>query len=168
MPKLYELAEEYRLLSEQLEDMENLDQQTVIDTLEGSTQLMDIEEKTAAIIRMVKNWESEIPAYEEEIKRLTESKKAIDNRVKSVKAYLKGCLETAGLARVKIGVFTARLQNNSRGSVIVDDPSIVPAKYIDIIPQQEIPNNDRLYQDLKIGLKVPGVRYEVGKHLRIG
>ena len=168
MPKLYELAEEYRLLAEQLEDMENLDQQTIIDTLEGSTQLMDIEEKTAAIIRMVKNWESEIPAYEEEIKRLTESKKVIDNRVKSVKAYLKGCLEAAGLGKVNIGVFTARLQNNSRGSVIIDDPSIIPAKYLDIIPQQEIPNNDRLYQDLNIGLKVPGARYEVGKHLRIG
>ena len=168
MPKLYELAEEYRLLSEQLEDMENLDQQTVIDTLEGSTQLMDIEEKTAVIIRMVKNWESEIPAYDEEIKRLTETKKAIDNRVKSVKAYLKGCLEAAGLEKVKIGVFNARLQNNSRGSVIIDNSKLVPAKYLDIIPQQEIPNNDRLYQDLKIGLKVPGVRYEVGKHLRIG
>lgn len=168
MPKLYELAEEYRLLSEQLENMEDIDQQTVIDTLEGSTQLMDIEEKTAAIIRMVKNWESEIPAYDEEIKRLTETKKAIDNRVKSVKTYLKGCLEAAGLKEVKIGVFNARLQNNSRGSVIVDNPKLVPAKYIDIIPQQQITNNDRLYQDLKIGLKVPGVRYEVGKHLRIG
>lgn len=162
--QLYKQADKYRELAEKLEDM---DQQTIIDTLEGSAELMAIEEKTVGIIQMVKNWESDLPGYEAEIKRLTENKKAIENRIKSVKEYLKDCLQRAGLEKIKVGVHSARLQKNSRGAVNVYDSEVIPAKYIDIIPEQHVPNNDRLYQDLKIGVEVPGVNYEIGNHVRI-
>jgi hypothetical protein len=165
--KLYDLAEEVRSLADQLEEMD-LDSQTMLDTLEGSTAMMSLEQKAEAIIKMMKNWESEIPGYKSEIDRLTAKKVAAENRVKSVKNYLKMCMEKAGLQKVKVGVFAPRLQINSRGSVIVDSKDLVPAKYFDIIPEQKVVNNDRLYQDLKDGVKVPGVRYEVGQHLRVG
>jgi len=162
--KLYALADEYRLLSERLEGMEP---QTIIDTLEGSTELMSIETKTTGIIQMVKNWESEIPGYEAEIKRLTGHKKAIENRVDSLKTYLKQCLELAGLEKIKVGVHSAKIQNNSRGAVIVDDAKAVAAKYMDIIPEHTEVNTDRLLIDLKAKITVAGARYEIGKHVRI-
>lgn len=164
--KLYELASDFRALEDKLEDM-NLENQIMLDTLEGSTELMSFEQKAEGIIRMVKNWEMDLPGLEAEIKRLTDKKKAIENRIASVKSYLKSCMETAGLKKVKIGVFTPRIQANGRGAVIVDNPDLIPADYIDIIPEQRLPNTERLYQDLKTGKKIPGARYEVGTHLRV-
>lgn len=167
MPNLYKLAEEYRELAEQLEQMDGLNSAAIVDTLDGSTELMSIEQKVSGIIQMVKNWQGDIPAYEAEIERLTTEKKAIENRIDSVKQYLKLCLETAKLDKVKIGVFTARFQKNSRGSVIIEDEKQVPAAYIDIIPEQKVTNKERLYETLKTGQVIPGAKYEVGRHLRI-
>jgi len=167
MAKLYEIADEMRALVDQLEEMD-LDQQTLLDTLEGSTELMSLEQKAEAIIRMIKNWEADIPGLKAEIDQLSAKKKVAENRVKSVKNYLKMCMEKAGLKDIKIGVFKPKIQSNSRGSVIIDNPDLVPAQYIDIIPEQRVPSTDRLYQDMKDGKEIPGVRYEVGTHLRMG
>lgn len=166
MAKLYDLAEEVRELADQLEEM-GLDQQTMLDTLEGSTELMSLEQKVENIIKMVKNWEADIPGIKAEIKRLSAKKKTAENRVRSVKNYLKLCMEKAGIKDIEIGVFKPKVQPNSRGSVIIDNPDLVPAQYIDIIPEQRVPNTDRLYQDLRDGKEIPGVRYEVGTQLRL-
>ena len=165
MAKLYELAEQYRDLSEKLEGM---DGQTIIDTLEGSAELMSIETKVVGIVQMLKNWESEVPGYDAEIKRLTESRDAINNRVKTLKNYLKQCLELAQLEKIKIGVHSVRLQNNSRGAVIVEDLKLVPAKYMDIVPEHTEVNNERVLADIKANVEIPGVKYQIGKHVRLG
>ena len=165
MAKLYELAEQYKELSEQLEGMS---EQAIIDTLEGSAELMNIETKVVGIMQMLKNWEAEVPGYDAEIKRLTESRDAINNRVKTLKNYLKQCLELAKLEKIKVGVHSARLQNNSRGAVIVEDLNLVPAKYMDIVPEHTEVNNERVLTDIKANIEIPGVKYQIGKHVRLG
>jgi len=165
MAKLYEIANEMRTLVNQLEEMD-LDQQTLLDTLESSTALMSLEKKAEAIIRMIKNWEADIPALEDEAKRLSAKKTATENRVKSVKNYLKLCMEKAGLEEIKAGVFKPKIQN-SKGSVIIETLGLVPAPYVEIIPAQKKAKTDLMYKDLKEGKYIPGVRYEVGTHLRI-
>jgi len=166
MAKLYDLAEEVRALADQLEEMD-LDQQTILDTLQGSTEMMSLEQKAENIIKMVKNWEADIPGIKAEIKRLSTKKKTTENRVNSIRNYLKLCMEKAGIKNIEIGVFKSNIQDNGRGKVIIDNPELVPAQYIDIIPEQRVPNTDRLYQDLKDGKEIPGVRYEVGTQLRL-
>lgn len=167
MTKLYELADQYRELADMLEENEDMDQQMMLDTLEGSTEMMSIGEKAEGIIYMMKNWEAEVPGYDAEIKRLIARKKAVENRAKSVKTYLHACMERAGLKEIKVGTFKAKIQRNSRGAVLITSAKDVPASYLDIVPEHTEVNNDRLYQDLKTGKEIPGVKYEVGTHLRI-
>lgn len=165
MSKLYELADQYRKLAATLEEYD-LEPATLLDTLDSSNELMAIEEKAANIVRMTKNWESDLPGLDAEIKRLTERKKAIENRVKSVKTYLQGCMESAGLEKIKVDTFNISLQNNPP-SLNVVDLNAIPAEFITVIPEQHQPDKARIKAALKEGREVPGVTLEVGKSLRI-
>lgn len=165
MAKLYDLADDYRSLVAQVEEYD-LEPQCLLDTLEGSTQLMSIEEKAGNIVRMAKNWESDIPGLDAEIKRLTDRKKAIENRVKGIKDYLKSGMEFAGIDKIKIDTFTISLQNNP-ASLVIGEGAIIPTEFITIIPEQLQPNKAMIKEALKNGRELPGVSLEVGRSLRI-
>lgn len=166
MAKLYELAREYRQLAEDLESMDGLSKDLVIDTLSGSTELMSLEEKVSTIVSMTKNWQGDIPAYKAEIKRLTDEMKAIENRIDNVKEYLKQCLITAGLDKIKIGTFTVSLQNNPP-ALVIHSADNIPAEFMTIIPEQYIPDKERVKKALKDGQVIEGVEITQGKSLRI-
>jgi hypothetical protein len=166
MSKLYELSEQFYQLANELEEA-NLDEQIMLDTLNGSTEMMNLEEKTTGIIKMVKNWQGDIPAYDAEIKRLTKERDTLKNRINYIKEYLKHCLEIAKLNKVKIGTLSVRIQKNGKGSTIIVDKDLVPAAYLDIVPKHTEISKERLYEDLKTGKEIPGVKYEVGKHIVI-
>lgn len=165
MTKLYELADNYRSLVAQVEEYD-LSPQTLLDTLEGSSQLMSIEEKAGNIVRMAKNWESEVLVFDTEIKRLTERKKAIENRVKGIKDYLKSGMEFAGIDKIKVDTFAISLQNNP-ASLVIGEGAIIPTEFITIIPEQFQPNKAMIKEALKNGREFYGVSLEVGRSLRI-
>lgn len=162
MSKLYELSGSVKQLYDQLEEMD-LDQQTIIDTIEGSQELMNFEQKAAAVVRMMKNWEADTVAYDSEIKRLTDRKKAIENKVKSIKQYIQDQMEFAGLDKVKCDVFTLAMQNNPP-AVVIDDENLIPAEYQ--IIKYDI-DKKKIGYYLKEGKEVPGCRLQFGKSLRI-
>jgi hypothetical protein len=115
---------------------------------------------------MVKNWEADIPGLDSEIKRLSARKKAIENRVTSIKMYLQGSMEAAGLEKIKIDTFTIALQNNPP-TLIVHNLNEIPAEFITIIPEQHQPDKTAIKAAIKEGRKVPGVTLQQGKGLRI-
>ena len=163
--KLYELTGAYLDLVDRLETME-LDPQTIADTIEGSAEMANIEHKAFAIVHMTKNWESDIPAIDAEIKRLTDKKKSIENRVKSVKTYLQGHMEAANIDKLKCGTFTIALQNNPP-AVQIDDEKSIPSAYITVVPVSYVPDKKRISEALKSGEEVPGCRLTNGRSLRI-
>ena len=163
MGELYKLATDYQRLADEIDGM---DEQTVIDTLEGSTELMAIEEKALNISKWMANLNSEADAYENEIKRLTDHKRAADNKVKWLKQYLQTCMETAGLQKIKAGTFSLTLQKNPP-KLIVDDEKAIPASYLTIIPEHTEVNKAELKDALKNGNEIPGARLECGTSLRI-
>lgn len=164
MAKLYELAQSYQQLAAQLEEYD-LDAPTLLDTLESSNELMSIEEKAGNIVRMVKNIEADIPSLESEIKRLTDKKKAIENRAKSIKTYLQGCMEAAGLEKIKVDTFTVALQNGKE-SVSIIEQSAIPKKFFKTKIEQSI-DKLAIYETLKAGKEVAGCKLEPSKSLRI-
>lgn len=163
--KLYDLADEYRSFVAEVE-AHDLEPQTLLDTLEGSTQLMSIEEKSGNIVKMIKNWESDTIGLETEIKRLTDRKKVIDNRVESVKNFLFNQLEYAGLTEVKTGIATIKQVNNPPAVNIVDENK-VPAIYKTIIPQSYKTSKADIAKHLKDGIAVPGCELVHKKSWRI-
>ena len=163
MGELYKLATDYQRLADEIDGM---DEQTVIDTLEGSTELMAIEEKALNISKWMANLSSESDAYENEIKRLSDHKKAVDNKNKWLKQYLQTCMEVAGLQKIKAGTFSLTLQKNPP-KLIVDDEKAIPASYLTIVPEHTEVNKAELKDALKNGNEIPGARLECGTSLRI-
>ena len=165
MPKLYDLAKSYRNLVAEVEEYD-LEPQTLLDTLEASGEMVSIEEKVENIVKMVKNWEGDIPGLDAEIKRLTDRKKAAENRIKSIKTYLQGCMEAAELDKLTVGTFKIALQNNP-ASLMIHTPEHIPASYMTIVPEQHIPDKAALKKAMKDGLKIEGLELVQGRSLRI-
>jgi hypothetical protein len=163
MGTLYNLTAAYQQLAEKLE---GCDEQTQIDTLEGSAEFDNIEQKAAGICKMLSNWQGDISVLDKEINRLTSHKRTMENSIKSVKEYLKQNMEALKLDKIKVGTFSISLQNSPAALSITDD-KLLPVKYWEVIPQSFKPMNDKIKQDLKNGIAVPGATLTTGKSLRI-
>jgi hypothetical protein len=139
-----------------------------LETLENTLQSIEavIEVKAHNSAALVKQLDASADMIDAEIKRLQQRKKAIENRVQSIKNYLHIQLEVAGIDKVKTPAFTVALQNNPP-AVQINDPNIIPSNYITIIPEQYVPDKKRIAEALKNGASVPGTELTVGRSLRI-
>lgn len=162
MAKLYELTEQYRLLAEKLEDAD-IDTQTMLDTLEASSEMLSIEEKAFNIVKMTRNWESDAAGLDAEIKRLTEKKKAIENRVQGVRQYLQMQLESCGVSKLKTPLYSLSIQNNPPAVSIVEQ-ELIPSSYLVI--RYDI-DKKAIGDALRGGAMIPGAKLTQGKSLRI-
>jgi uncharacterized protein YlxW (UPF0749 family) len=76
--------------------------------------------------------ESDCKAIKEEEQRLADRRKALENRISSVKEYLQNQLEVAGLDKVKRPTVTVSIQLNPPSAEILDE-SVVPSIFM--VPQ---------------------------------
>lgn len=161
--KLYELTSNYLQFFNQLEN-DDVDPETIRDTLdciEGA-----IEEKAQSTARMIKTMESTSDAIEAEIKRLQQRKKVNDNKVSWLKKYIQHQLELVGMDKIKTPTFTISLQNNPP-AVQIDDEKHIPASYLTVVPEQYVPDKERIAEALKNGEAVPGCQLVQGRRLSI-
>lgn len=169
LTKLYELANQYRILMEmadaEIENNEDLDQDTIqmyIDTLEAIED--SIEHKVENIIKFLKNLESDINAFRAEEMRLQRKRKSLERKVERLKEYTKQMLEVAGFNKLNAGVFKVRLQKNPP-SVMILDESKIPSEYR--IPQPDKIDKQKILQDIKNGKMVDGAQLSPEtRHLR--
>jgi hypothetical protein len=157
--KLYELSSDFR----QLLDMEDsMDEEVFRDTLSSIKGFVDDKvENTGKLIRCL---EADADAIKTEEKRLNDRRKAIENRVKSVKEYLFNQLEVAGLDKVKRPTITVSIQLNNP-SVEVLDESIIPPIYM--VPQPATIDKQSILKDLKDGIIIDGCNLKRTRGLRI-
>ena len=147
-----------------LEETGDLDQQTIIDTLEGSQEQMDFEEKAVNIARFVKNLESDIPGIDAEIKRLQAMKKSQENTANNLRNYLKMQMETSGIDKIKRDKFNIYTQNNKPSLVI--DETIIPVGYTRI-ESKRVVDREAIEAAIKAGRSINGVVSQQGKSLQI-
>jgi len=159
---LYELSAELRSLSEQLEDV---DEQTMIDTIDGSTQMMNFEDKAAGVVKFVKNIEGDTSILDNEIKRLTERKRSLDNKTVWLKNYLQICMERSNVEKLKFPSFTVSIQNNP-AAVSVLDQTKIPEQFIKTTITQSV-DKAKIKDAFKDGQAVPGCELVQGRSLRI-
>lgn len=84
--------------------------------------------KIGACAAVVKNLIAEADACNEEAHRLSEKATAIDNKVTSLKDYMKRNMEFVEKTKVSAGVFTVRIQKSPL-SIEIKDENRVPDKY---------------------------------------
>ena len=157
--KLYELVQSYKQVQEMGDD---LDQQTLLDTLDAINE--SIEDKAENTAKLIRSWEADVIAIKEEEKRLAERRKAVENRIQSLKMYLQIQMEMAGIETVKRPLISVSIRNNPPKVNILDE-SIIPSNYM-ITPKPTVSKKD-IATALKNGEFVPGAELVREKGLMI-
>lgn len=120
MSSIYELTADYMQIMEMMDNPE-LDPQTLKDTFEGIDGALEI--KAESYAKVMKNLESDIEGLENEIRRLTSRKKAIENNIKRMKEVLLTTMVTTGKTKFKTDLFSFGVQK-APVSVVLDDEDV--------------------------------------------
>ncbi|HEL2684114.1 TPA: siphovirus Gp157 family protein [Streptococcus suis] len=158
MASIYELTGIFK----QIAEMEGIDEETKLDTLESIDWTEQFEEKVENTVKVIKNKEAEKKQLKEEIDRLTKRKKSIENDITRLKTGLQGAFEITGHEKVKTLLFTVSLANN-QPSVVVDE-ELLPKKYFVITKK---PDKNAIKELLNAGKKVKGAVLQESRSLRI-
>lgn len=159
MKTLYQLNNDY---SRVLEMADELDQQTLLDTLDAIQE--SIEDKAESTAKLIRSWEAEATAIKDEEKRLADRRKATENRIQSLKMYLQIQMEMAGIETVKRPLISVSIRNNPPKVNILDE-SVIPSNYM-ITPKPTVSKKD-IATALKNGEFVPGAELVREKGLQI-
>ena len=117
----------------------------------------ELEEKLDAMEYVVEDYENDLAVIkreEERLKKATENKKAVENRIKSLKGFMAYFLDQAGKKKVTTDnhIYSVR---NLKASVETNDD--LPDEYIvEHTKVERKPDKNRLYKELKAGAKIPG------------
>lgn len=164
MTSLYVLANEYRVVANTIEDMD-LPAESIRDTLEGLAG--DLEAKAANVAMVVRNLETTISAIAEAEEQMQLRREALENRVGSIKEYIKENMITSGINVISCPYFVLKIQNNPP-SIVIDNLDAVPVEYINppkLLPQS--PNKRLMLEVMKDGKDIPGARLIQNKRLVI-
>jgi translation initiation factor 2 alpha subunit (eIF-2alpha) len=169
MSKLYELSESFRKLYEIFEDALDNDEldadseEMFLDTLESLEG--EISFKVENICKFIKNIDGDIKALKAEEDRLSKKRKAMENKVESLKKYMSDMLINAKIKEVKAGNFKVKFQA-SPPSVEILNPELIPAQYRE--PQEDKILKSEIMKELKDKKEVAGAKLVDDKvHLRI-
>ncbi len=161
MSNLYELTSNYETVLNMLYD-EEIDEQMILDTLESIEG--EIEEKADGYAKIIKELESKQKARKEEAKRLTDSAKVFENRVKALKNNLFDAMKETGKTKFATNLFSFNIVKNGGKQALTIDGE-VPEEYTKTVIEN---NTDKIRQALEEGKELPFARLEPrGESLRI-
>ena len=156
--RLYELTSSYEQL---LEMAEQLDEETLRDTLESINEA--IEDKVENTAYVIKSLEANVKVIDEEVKRLQAMKSTQQRNIKSLKEYIQESMEKVGLGKIEGSLIKVSIQNNPP-SVRLDDDFKIGKYLVSVEPKFD---KKAILSDLKQGLDVPGAEMVQGKSIRI-
>ena len=146
LPALFEIAETYRHALENLGDMD-LPDDVVRDTLEGLQG--DLQAKGTNVAAFVLHLEAVAEAIKEAETKMGHRRKVLENRANNTRAYLKTCMETAGIQKIECPWFKLSIKKNPPKTVI-DDESLIPVEFMKIPPPPPaVPDKKAIAEFLK-------------------
>lgn len=159
MANLYELTNNYKTV---LDMADELDEQTLIDTLESIKE--PLEEKVDNTAKLVKSMENDVKAFKEEETRLKQRRQTIENNIKRIKERLQYDLESNDLDKIEGATFKVAIQNNPVSVKILDE-KMIPKGYF--IEQEPKLNKKELLEDMKRGEEIFGAELQQTRSIRI-
>lgn len=161
---LYELTQDYRQALDELTDPENdLPAEVIADTLEGLQGTL--EDKAIAVAQFFKNLEATAVAIRDAEQRMNQRRKAIENRVASLKTYLKESMESCGITIIESPWFTLSIAKNPAAVDILDENSL-PDEFVEIVTTRKI-DKTSIKKAIESGEEVPGAVLTRGTRLAI-
>lgn len=137
---------------------EGLDTQTLLDTLEGET---DLHECLLVIADSVQEDECMSEAVGLQIERLKERKARFDRSAETKRAIIEQAMDRAGLVGKSIkGPGATLTLRQTAGKPLIEEEIAIPAQYWK--PQDPALDRKALAADLKAGIAIPGARLSNG------
>ncbi|MDE2099146.1 MAG: siphovirus Gp157 family protein [Patescibacteria group bacterium] len=162
--KLYEITGAYRQIESLMDDPEIPADQMLeaIDKVDG-----ELKSKATNIAMLVGNLEATAQAIKEAESRMAERRKAIENRVESIRSYVLRNMQAAGIQVIECDLFRISLRNNPP-SCVIDDESKIPIEYLrqPKIPDPA-PDKKKMLEDMKAGVIIDGAHMEQKQSLII-
>lgn len=149
--RLYDIAQQFNEIQKLAESDESMIE-AVRDTMEGIE--ADFQEKAQAVVAVAFNMESDIAAIDEQIKRLSERKKAIQNRTEWLRNYLRENMAATGINKISCPLFSITLSAPSKQCEITDE-SLLPDDYV-TVKTVISPDKRKILADLKEGVDIAG------------
>lgn len=160
---LYQISQEHRALADALQDMD-LDAQTIADTLEAESGLV---EKSQAVAFVIRNLEAFADQVKAEADAMADRAKRVRSRADAVKGYLHSCMTLAGVQKIEHPQFTLLIAKNPASVQILDDKQL-PAKFMrQPEPPPPAPDKKAIKAAIEAGEEVPGAKLTQGTSLRI-
>lgn len=156
--KLFELTSNYQRV---LEVAEQLDSETLKDTLDSINEAIDVKVENTAYV--IKTLEANVSVIDVEIKRLQAMKSAQSNNVKNLKLYIQQAMEQTGLDKVEGKLIKVAIQNNPPSVLVEREDSL--KEYM--IEQPMKLDRRSLLEDLKQGVVVAGAELQQTRSIRI-
>jgi len=147
--KLYELTSDLI----ELESL-NLDDESFADTLEAVSG--EFNDKAVAILKFTENMNGDIDCLSNEIKRLQERKKVIENRKAKLRDYLLYNMEKSGVTKIEWPFFTASIRKGSE-SVEIESSELLPDEYVTVEVVEKADKN-AIKRDLRAGKEINGAK----------
>ena len=144
MSSLFELSKDYVAIKNMLLD-ENIDEQCILDTLEGKDG--EIEEKAENYVKIIKEFEMIADRRKEEGKKIIDSAKVFDNKVKTMKKALFNCMKITGKTKITTNLFNiAIVKNGGKQPLKID--GLVPEEYTKTVIEND---TDKIREALENG-----------------
>ena len=157
--RLYELTAEFDALMQRSEEGEDVED--ALATLQG-----DIEYKAGGVVRVLRNREADAEAYGAEEKRLSARRKTAEAQIERLREYMRSCMASAGITRIKCGSFSVALSPGQERVEIVDIDKI-DAKYVRTKTTRDADKRALLADYKATGEIQPGVEIHETTTLRI-
>jgi|TARA_B110000003_G_C16635500_1_gene528226 hypothetical protein len=151
LPVLYEIAKDYKDALEELTDIED---EAVVDTLEGLKGTL--ETKSENIIKYTQNLNSTIHAMKEAEKSMAERRKKLEKKVLGIKQYVKNVMEENQINKIETVNFDLSIRKNPPKAVI-EDQEMIPKDFVETHVTEKI-NINKVKEELKKGASVQGAR----------
>jgi len=158
--KLYDIVNEENALEELMYSCETLEDADALSALQVELEKA-LEKKSAGIIKVIKNLESDIETIKNEESRLKNLRIARQKAIENFKKYVVLNMEKLELKKIETSIGDISLRKSS--SVVIDDADKVPNNFLKV--EYEI-SKVELKKELN-NREVPGAHIEVKNNLTI-
>jgi hypothetical protein len=164
MTRLFELAHEFRALSE-LESSDDLPPEVIADTLEGLQGEFEI--KAEQVAKFILSLEASAQQIKEASEAMAKRASRLQRRADSVRQYLLLQLMFVDFKKIETSELVIRRQKNP-GALTVTDESVVPEMYwIQPEPPPKRIDKDAVKKAIGNGVKVEGCYVESSERIEI-
>ena len=115
-----------------------------------------LHEKSQNIIGYMRNIELTIDAMKTEEKRISDQRKALENKIDNFKSYVKECMENNGFKKIDTGLGSLTIAKNPM-SVEIENEDEIPSEFKQEIVTTKIDKNAIKKHIKETGEIIPGV-----------